>query len=66
MIDLLPEERYAASIYGKVLTYSYHLRKGLAESLAFIGSNPEALSNCSIDKPSVFTILFHALKIKKA
>ena len=55
--DLLPEERYAASIHGKVLTHSHHLRKGLAESLALIGSNPEALSNCSLDKPETIAIV---------
>lgn len=55
--DLPPAERYAASIHGKVLKHSYHLRKGLAESLALIGSNPEALSNCSIGKPETITIL---------
>jgi len=55
--DLPTEERYAASIHGKVLTHSYHLRKGLAESLALIGSNSEAFSNCSMGKHETITIL---------
>jgi len=55
--DLPPEDRYAASIHGKVLKHSYHLRKGLAESLALIGSNPEALSNCSTGKPATIVTL---------
>ena len=55
--DLPPEERYAASIHGKVLKYSSHLRKGLAESLALIGSEPEALSNCSTNKPEIIATL---------
>jgi hypothetical protein len=49
--ELAPEERYAASIHGKVLKHSHRLRKGLAESLALIGSYPEALTNCSMSKP---------------
>jgi len=50
MFDLPPDERYAASIYGKVLAHSHILRKGLTESLALFGSHPKALSNCSINK----------------
>ncbi|TFH65985.1 MAG: hypothetical protein E4G91_00390, partial [Candidatus Zixiibacteriota bacterium] len=44
--ELAPNERYAAGIHGKVLTHSDSLRKGLAESLALIGSHPKALSSC--------------------
>lgn len=39
--------RYAASIYGKVLKYSPVLRKGMAEGLAILGSQPEVVINCS-------------------
>jgi hypothetical protein len=53
---LAPEERYLASIYGKVLTHSHSLRKGLAESLALLGSNPKALSNCSLHKPEATAV----------
>ena len=45
--DLPPDERYAANIYGKVLKYSTGLRKGLAETLALLGTNPGALTNFS-------------------
>ena len=45
--DLSPDERYAANIYGKVLKYSTGLRKGLAETLALLGTNPDALKNFS-------------------
>jgi hypothetical protein len=55
--ELPTEERYAASIYGKVLTHSPTLRKGLAEGLAIIGSKPEALSNCSQGKPEATAVL---------
>lgn len=51
--ELPPEERYAAGIQGKVLEYSQSLRKGLTESLALLGSFPNVLSNCSIDKPQI-------------
>lgn len=55
--ELPPEERYAASIYGKVLKHSSYLRKGLAESLALLGSFPTVLSNCSMDKPQTIALL---------
>ena len=45
MFDLSPDERYAASIHGKVLKNSNHLRKGLAEPLALLGSHPKALTS---------------------
>ena len=44
--ELPPDERYAASIHGKVLKYSNILRNGLAESLALLGSHPKALNHC--------------------
>ncbi|HEY0829284.1 MAG TPA: hypothetical protein VGE40_14380 [Bacilli bacterium] len=52
-----PEERYAASIYGKVLKYSYSLRKGIVESLALLGSDPGVLTNCSLNKPETIAVL---------
>ena len=55
--ELPPEERYAASIHGKVLKHSQYLRKGLAESLALLGSFPTVLSNCSTDKPQTIALL---------
>ena len=48
--ELPPEERYAASIHGKVLKYSHVLRKGIAEGLAILGSKPESCANCSQGK----------------
>ena len=45
--DLPPDERYAANIYGKIPKYSNGLRKGLAEMLALLGTNPGALTNFS-------------------
>ncbi|OGQ01326.1 MAG: hypothetical protein A2026_14675 [Deltaproteobacteria bacterium RBG_19FT_COMBO_46_12] len=55
--ELPPEERYAASIYGKMLKHSHQLRKGLAESLALLGSHPKALKNCSLGKPETIATL---------
>ncbi len=46
--ELPPEERFTAPIHGKILSHSQNLRKGLAESLALLGSNPDALTSCSI------------------
>jgi hypothetical protein len=48
--ELPTEERYAASIHGKVLKYSHVLRKGIAEGLAILGSMPEPCANCSHGK----------------
>ena len=45
--DLPPDERYAANIYRKVLKYSTGLREGLAETLALLGTDPDALKNFS-------------------
>lgn len=49
--DLPPEDRYLAQIQGKTPKYSSELRKGLAETLALLGTNSEALINCSHNKP---------------
>jgi hypothetical protein len=48
--ELPPNDRCAAGIYGKKMTHSHLLRKGLAESLALIGSYPDALISCSSGK----------------
>jgi hypothetical protein len=55
--DLPTEERFAASIYGKVLTSSSALRMGLAEGLAILGSSPDALIRCSQDKAEFTAVL---------
>jgi hypothetical protein len=55
--DLPPGERFAASIYRKVPKYSHALRKGIAETLALLGSRPSALPNCSLNKPETIAIL---------
>lgn len=55
--DLPSEERYAASIHGKVLKHSPELRKGLAESLALLGTQPDDLNNCSQNKPETIAVL---------
>ena len=48
--ELPPDKRYAASVYGKELRHSHDLRKGLCETLALIGGQPSALTNCSKDR----------------
>ena len=48
--DLPKEDRYAANIRGKTLKYSPHIRDGLAETLALVGSRPKALRSCSQHK----------------
>jgi hypothetical protein len=48
--DISKEERFAASIHGKVLAHSPLIRKGVSETLALIGSRPNALTSCSDGK----------------
>jgi len=55
--ELSPDERYAASIHGKVLTHSHLLRNGLAESLALLGSHLKALTSCSFGKAEATAVL---------
>lgn len=45
------DERYAAHIYGKILPHSTSLRSGLADTIALLGSHPNALVGCSSNKP---------------
>lgn len=55
--ELPAGERYAASIYEKVLSYSPSFRKGLAEGLALISNNPDAFPNASHGKAEAVGIL---------
>jgi hypothetical protein len=48
--EMLPEDRFTANIHGKVPLHSHALRKGLAESLALLGSHSNALTFCSSGK----------------
>jgi len=48
--ELPPEDRYAARAYGKELTYSPTLRKGLSEGLAILGNNTSIFEHCSQGK----------------
>jgi len=61
-LELPSEERYAASIYGKVLKHSRVLRKGLAEGLAILCSQPKVCSNCSLGKSEATgTLVVHEI-----
>lgn len=64
--DLPKEERFAASIHGKVLSYSPLIRKGIAETLALLGSRPKALASCSDNKPESTTTLVVQKLLNKA
>ncbi len=55
--ELPPPDRNAAQIRGKVLRHSSDIRKGLAESLALLGTQSPVLVNCSQHKPENTTIL---------
>lgn len=48
--ELDADQRFAASVYGKVFKYSHPLRKGLAETLALLGNRSSPLTNCSLHK----------------
>ncbi len=64
--DLPEDERFAASIHGKVLEYSSFLRKGLAETLALLGARPKALSECSQGKAETTALLVVRQLLNKA
>ncbi len=55
--ELPAEERYMASIHGKVLEYSPVLREGIAEGLALLGSQHVSCSNCSQEKAEATCLL---------
>ncbi len=55
--ELPAEERYAASIHGKVLKHSSDLRQGMAETLALLGNHGDMLKNCSQHKPESVAVL---------
>ena len=62
-LDLPKEKRFAAPIYGKERNHSKHLRNGIAETLALLGTHGDALSTCpeglpkSIAKSVVYELL---------
>ena len=56
-LDLDPEKRHAAQVYGKVLEHSRHFRKGIASTLAIFGNNEEIYINCSLGKIDTVVIL---------
>ncbi|MEX0809786.1 MAG: hypothetical protein WD044_13760 [Dongiaceae bacterium] len=49
--ELPKEERYAAQIHGKTLSFSPQIRKGMAETLALLGNFSSALAACSAGYP---------------
>ena len=55
--DLPKEERHAAAIREKILKHSRQLREGLAETLALLGSRPDALSSCTLEKAETTALL---------
>jgi len=55
--ELDAETRFSAAIYGKVLTHSTQLRKGIGETLALLGSRPEYLVHCSDGNPQTTALL---------
>jgi len=55
--ELPAEDRYAASIHGKVLKCSHMLRKGIAEGLAILGNQPDACGNCLQGKAEATCVL---------
>jgi hypothetical protein len=46
-LELAPDQRFAASMYGKEPLHTSRLKKGIAETLALLGTYPRALSACT-------------------
>ena len=55
--ELPADQRYASRIYGKDMAHSDALRRGLAESLALLGSHPKALTSCTLGKAETTAVL---------
>ncbi|MDD1015526.1 hypothetical protein [Pseudomonas rubra] len=49
--ELDSEDRPSAIMFGKTLRYSTDLRRGMSETLALLGADGAALTNCSQHKP---------------
>jgi hypothetical protein len=64
--ELPKEERFAASIHGKILQHSESLRKGMVETIALLGSRPSALSSCSQGKAELVATLTVRTLLKDA
>ncbi len=65
-LDLPPEDRFAASFHGKILRHSGSIRRGFAETLALLGSRPQALSSCSQGKAEFVALLTVRALLKDA
>ena len=46
-------QRFLAVLVGRVLSHSVALRKGLAETLALLGSHPNVLTGCTPARPEL-------------
>ncbi|PLY00381.1 MAG: hypothetical protein C0622_08920 [Desulfuromonas sp.] len=55
--ELPVDERYAASVHGKDLAFSPTIRKSLADSIAILGSYPDALLKASLGKAEATAVL---------
>ena len=55
--ELPPEERYTASVHGKVLKCSPILRQGISEGLAILSTMQNACNNCSQGKIETTCVL---------
>jgi hypothetical protein len=64
--ELSPDDRFAASVHGKVLKHSSSIRNGIAETLALLGSRPKALTSCSEGNPETVAILTVRALLKNA
>lgn len=55
--ELPASERFSAGVYGKILSHSVTLRKGLAESLALLGSRNTKMDLLSFQKAETTSVL---------
>ena len=53
MFDLESEKRFASPFYGKQPKYSFDLKKGICETMVFLGMHGKQLKNCRQHKPEV-------------
>ncbi len=64
--ELTPEERFGSQVQGKVLRHSDCLRKGLAETLALLGSHRGALTSCTFGKAEIIAVRVVGMTLENA
>lgn len=64
--ELPEDQRYAASVYGKVFKNSEIMRQGIVEGVALLGSKSKLFTQCSLSNPETTALLIVRELLDKA